>query len=194
MPLTIPNLLSLFRIAAAPFLLLAAWFGSSKLFFFIFGAMLLSDLLDGFIARALNQTSELGARLDSYGDILTYLTVPFAVWFLWPEIILHEKAYIITAVVLYILPALFSFFKFGKLATYHTWITKLSALLMSLGMIVLLLFHQPLLFHISVWFLIIETIENITITLILHTPASNIRSIGHALNLRRFRSSQKRED
>jgi len=41
---------------------------------------------------------------------------------------------------------------------------------------------------------VIETIENITITLILHTPTSNIRSIGHALNLRRFGSSQKRED
>ena len=88
---TIPNILSLFRIAAAPVLLLAGWLDKPKLFFFLFGAMLISDALDGFIARMLNQTSQLGARLDSYGDILTYLSTPLALWWLYPELILKEK-------------------------------------------------------------------------------------------------------
>ncbi len=190
---TIPNLLSLFRIVAAPVLLLAASFGQTKLFFFLFGAMLLSDALDGFVARALHQTSELGARLDSYGDILTYLATPLAVWWLWPEIILKEKTYILAAVILFILPAFFALFKFGKLASYHTWITKLSALLMSLGVVVLLLWHQPLLFHIAVWFLAVETVENIAITCILHEQKSNIHSIWHALKLRNASPHTKRK-
>ena len=190
---TIPNILSLFRIAAAPFLLLAAWSGRPELFFFLFGAMLLSDALDGFIARALHQTSELGARLDSYGDIITYLTTPLAVWWLWPEIILEEKAYIFTAIILFILPAFFALFKFGKLASYHTWITKLSALMMSLGVVVLLVWQQPLLFHIAVWFLVVETVENIAITFILHEQKSNIRSIWHALQLRHTSPAPKRK-
>ncbi|RRS31724.1 MAG: phosphatidylglycerophosphate synthase [Epsilonproteobacteria bacterium (ex Lamellibrachia satsuma)] len=179
MPLNIPNLLSLFRIIAAPFLLLAGWLGRTDLFFILFGLILLSDAFDGFIARILDQTSELGARLDSYGDILTYLSTPLAAWWLWPDIVKEELYYIIVAITVYILPAFFALAKFGKLASYHTWITKISAILMSAGVVMLLGFENDLLFHIAVYFLLIEMAENIAITIILQKPKSNIHSIWH---------------
>jgi len=178
-PFTIPNTLSLFRIVAAPFLLLCGWFEQPTLFFILFGLMLLSDVLDGIIARVLNQTSKLGARLDSYGDIVTYLTTPLAAWWLWPELIKSEMFYIIIAITIYILPAFFALVKFGKLASYHTWITKISAVLMSAGVVVLLWFKDPLIFHIAILFLVIEAIENILITLILEKPKTNIHSLWH---------------
>lgn len=180
MPFNIPNTLSMFRIIAAPFLLLTGWFDMPTLFFILFGLMLLSDALDGIIARMLDQTSELGARLDSYGDILTYLTTPLAVWWLWPDLVKEELHYIIAAIIIYVLPALFSLLKFGKLASYHTWITRLSAVLMSAGVVVLLGFNNNLLFHFAIYFLIIEMIENIVITLILDEQIHNIHSIWHA--------------
>ena len=178
-PLNIPNILSLFRIITAPFLLLAGWFDMPNLFFVLFGLMLLSDALDGIIARALNQTSELGAKLDSYGDIVTYLSTPIAVWWLWPQIIKDEILYMSVAIIIYILPAIFALVKFGKLASYHTWITKVSAILMSLGVASLLIFHENLLFHIGVYFLVIEAIENIAITLISKEQKTDIPSIWH---------------
>ena len=181
MVLNIPNILSLFRIIAAPFLLLAGWFGMPDLFFVLFGMMLLSDALDGIIARILDQTSEEGARLDSYGDILTYLSTPLAAWWLWPDIIKDELYYIIAAIIIYVVPAFFSLAKFGKLASYHTWITKISAVLMSAGVVMLLGFENALLFHIAIYFLVIEMVENIAITFILEKPKSNIHSIWHAL-------------
>ncbi len=181
---TLPNLLSLFRIVATPFLLLAAWLGQEKLFFTLFLLMLLSDALDGILARALHQTSDLGARLDSYGDILTYLATPVAVWWLWPEIILQERVYIFAAILIYIAPAIVALLRFGKLASYHTWITKLSALLMSTGVLVLLIWREPLLFHIAVWFLLLEAMENIAITLILPEQKSDIHTLWHALRYR----------
>ena len=180
MPMTIPNLLSLFRIVAAPFLLLAGWFEMPKIFFILFGLMLLSDALDGFIARILDQSSQLGARLDSYGDILTYLTTPVAAWWLWPDLMKEELYYIIAAIIIYILPAFFSLVKFGKLASYHTWITKVSAVLMSVGVVLLLGFEYKLVFHIAVYFLLIEMVENIAITMILPHQKSDIHSIWHA--------------
>lgn len=179
MVMNIPNLLSLFRIIASPFLLLAGWLEMPALFFALFGLMLLSDALDGIIARMLNQTSELGARLDSYGDILTYLMTPIAAWWLWPDLIKGEFYYIIAAVIIYILPAVFALLKFGKLASYHTWITKASAVLMSAGAVVLLVFENNLLFHIAIYFLVIEMVENITITLILSEQKTDIQSIWH---------------
>ncbi len=176
----IPNLLSLFRIIAAPFLLLTGWFNMPTLFFILFVLMLLSDALDGIIARMWDQTSELGARLDSYGDILTYLTTPLAAWWLWPDIIKDELYYIIAAIIIYVLPAVFALLKFGKLASYHTWITKISAVLMSAGAVMLLGFESNLLFHIAIYFLVIEMVENIAITFILQEQKSNIYSIWHA--------------
>lgn len=177
---TIPNLLSLFRIVAAPFLLLSGWLEMPTLFFTLLGMMLLSDALDGFIARIMDQTSEFGARLDSYGDILTYLCTPLAVWWLWPEIIHQELYYIIAAIIIYILPVFFTLIKFGKLASYHTWITKVSAVLMSGGVLVLLVFEESILFHFAVYFLVLEMLENIVITLIISKPKSDIHTIWHA--------------
>jgi hypothetical protein len=47
-------------------------------------------------------------------------------------------------------------------------------------MIVLLGFENNFLFHIAVYFLVIEMIENIAITIILSEQKSNIHSIWHA--------------
>ena len=176
----IPNILSLFRIIAAPFLLLSGWYDLPILFFILLGMMLLSDLLDGMIARKLEHTTERGSRLDSYGDILTYMSTPLAVWWLWPDIVKEELYYIIAAIVIYILPAIFSLLKFGKLASYHTWITKITAVLMSAGVVMLLGFDNNFLFHIAVYFLVIAMIENIAITFIIPKPKSDIYSIWHA--------------
>ncbi len=178
MIMNIPNSLSLFRIIAAPFLLLTGWLGMPALFFILFGLMLFSDVLDGFIARILDQCSEEGASLDSYGDILTYLSTPLAAWWLWPELLKAELYYIIAAISIYILPAFFALAKFGKLASYHTWITKISAVLMSVGVVMLLGFEK---FHIAIYFLMIEMLENIAITLILPKQKSDILSLWHAL-------------
>ena len=186
MLLNIPTLLSLFRIAAAPFLLLSGWFGRADLFFILFGLMLLSDALDGFIARMLDQTSELGAKLDSYGDMATYLSTPIAAWWLWPDIIREELYYIIGVVTVYLLPAVFSFAKFGELASYHTWSAKISAVLMGGGIMLLFGFENSTLFHIAVYFVIVEAIENIAITFTLPEPKTNIRSIRHAWKEREF--------
>ena len=160
--------------------MLSGWLEMPTLFFVLFGLMLLSDVLDGFIARMLDQTSEVGARLDSYGDILTYLSTPLAAWWLWPELLKSEIYYIIAVIIIYILPAFFALVKFGKLASYHTWITKISAVLMSAGVVMLLGFEDPLLFHVAIYFLVLEMLENIAITIILPKAKSNIPSLWHA--------------
>lgn len=180
----IPNILSLFRIIAAPFLLLTGWYELPMLFFVLLGMMLLSDLLDGMIARRMEHTTEKGSRLDSYGDILTYLSTPLAVWWLWPDIVKEELHYIIAAILIYLLPAIFSLLKFGRLASYHTWITKFAAVVMGAGLVMLLGFDNPLLFHAAIYVLTIAMIEHIAITLILPKQKSDIPSIWHAWNER----------
>ena len=86
----IPNLLSGFRLLAAPIMLYLAWTGKPLSFLIMLAISLSTDAIDGFLARRLNWQSELGARLDSWGDFTTYITVPLGAWWLWPDILRRE--------------------------------------------------------------------------------------------------------
>lgn len=66
--LTIPNLLTLARLIAVPFFIVASARGNYTLALIIFGAAAFTDIVDGFIARRLNQRSRLGAILDPAAD------------------------------------------------------------------------------------------------------------------------------
>jgi CDP-diacylglycerol--glycerol-3-phosphate 3-phosphatidyltransferase len=77
LPLNLPNILTLLRIAAIPILVLFAhlespWgnWGAAALF----GAAALTDLLDGWLARRSGQTTVFGAFLDPVADKLIVAT------------------------------------------------------------------------------------------------------------------------
>jgi CDP-diacylglycerol--glycerol-3-phosphate 3-phosphatidyltransferase len=76
-PLNIPNLLTLLRILLIPFffvvyLIDADW--SNQLATFIFVVAALTDWLDGYLARRLNQYTTFGAFLDPVADKLIVAT------------------------------------------------------------------------------------------------------------------------
>ncbi|WP_257312090.1 CDP-alcohol phosphatidyltransferase family protein [Geothrix fuzhouensis] len=73
-PLTLPNALTLLRILAIPFFAIAVWYGHHWQAFILFAAAGITDLLDGLIARAFNQGSDLGAVLDPAADKLLMTT------------------------------------------------------------------------------------------------------------------------
>jgi cardiolipin synthase (CMP-forming) len=73
--LTIPNALSLARIAVLPLVLLdllEGRFGRALVFLLLIGA---SDWFDGYLARVLDQRTRLGAVLDPIGDRVVFVVV-----------------------------------------------------------------------------------------------------------------------
>ena len=72
--MTLPNALTLLRILAIPFFAIAVWYGYLWEAFVLFIGAGLTDLLDGWIARAFNQKSRLGAFLDPAADKLLMTT------------------------------------------------------------------------------------------------------------------------
>ncbi len=74
MLITLPNILTLLRILAVPFFAIALWYGHAMEACLIFVGAGFTDLLDGFIARRFNQSSELGAILDPAADKLLMTT------------------------------------------------------------------------------------------------------------------------
>ncbi len=64
---------SFYRIFAAPFLILIAWYGHRELFSWLLLLSYSTDMIDGFLARKLKITSPRGSQLDSMGDQLTLI-------------------------------------------------------------------------------------------------------------------------
>ncbi len=65
----LPNFLSSIRILYVPFLLYSSYHGYKNTFLLILFFALITDAVDGFLARVLKVTSNLGARLDSLVDM-----------------------------------------------------------------------------------------------------------------------------
>ena len=69
--MNLPNLITLFRIAIVPLLvvvLLSSWEGKEPVAFVIFVIAVLSDMADGVLARRKNLVTTLGALLDPIAD------------------------------------------------------------------------------------------------------------------------------
>jgi CDP-diacylglycerol--glycerol-3-phosphate 3-phosphatidyltransferase len=181
----LPNILSGFRLVAAPFLLWFAWTGHPNLFLILLSVSLLSDSVDGFIARRLKVASGLGTRLDSWGDLATYLTVPLCAWWLWPEILQREALFVLVAVGAYVVPILAGLAKFRRVPSYHTWAAKGSAVLMSVAAFVLFITEIAWPFRLAALIQALEALEEVLITIELPVPQGNVRSLWHARKIRK---------
>lgn len=182
--LTLPNLLSLFRILIAPLLLVAAWLDMPGLFLTLFVAALASDALDGFLARRLGQTTALGGLLDSWGDCALYCVTPLAVWWLWPEVVWQELPYVVVAIAAFLLPLAVGFVKFHRLTSYHTWGAKAAAVALGIATPLLLLGGPAFPFRLAVLILACSALDELIITLLLRHWQANIPSCLHAWRLR----------
>ena len=82
---TLPNLLTYIRISLIPFVMICLFSGDSfyseKVSTFLFLIAALSDFFDGYLARQLNQSSELGRFLDPIADKLIVIGVFVALLF-----------------------------------------------------------------------------------------------------------------
>jgi len=179
--LTLPNLLTGFRFVAAPVLLWLAWHGYPMAFMGLLAITFLTDLLDGMVARMTGQVSQFGATLDSWADVITYLTIALCCWWLWPDMVSRELLYIGLIVASCLLPAGVGILKFGRFTSYHTWGVKIAAASMGLTMFVLFLGGPAWPFRVAAVICIVAAVEEIVITWLLPEPESNLRSVWDVL-------------
>ncbi|NLJ14970.1 MAG: CDP-diacylglycerol--glycerol-3-phosphate 3-phosphatidyltransferase [Ignavibacteria bacterium] len=98
--ITIPNIISVFRIVLviiATYLLIKE---DNINAFILYVTAMITDFLDGFLARLLNQSSELGKLLDPVADKLLVLSIVLVLFFqnrmpLWIVIVILARDFII---------------------------------------------------------------------------------------------------
>jgi CDP-diacylglycerol--glycerol-3-phosphate 3-phosphatidyltransferase len=166
-----------------PLQLYWAWNGKARVFLVCLVLQMLSDTLDGILARRLNQVSEIGAKLDSWADFAMYLSIPLCAWWLWPELIRAERPFLIASLVGYLVPIAFGFLKYRQLTSYHTWVSKLSSVLIPMGLLTLFCGGPSFAFHLAAVILIVSSLEEMLITALLPNWRPNVPSVCHAILL-----------
>lgn len=178
---TIPNLLTAFRIVCIPFLLFLAWQDYETAFMGLLAAAFLSDVLDGLAARLTGQISQFGARLDSWADVSLFVTITISAWWLWPDIVRSEAAYIAMVMACYLLPAIIGYLKFHAFTSYHTWIVKCAVAATGLSLYVFFLGGPVWPFRWATALCVLAAIEEIAITAVSSEPHSDVRSLWDVL-------------
>ena len=174
---SIPNMLSLLRLGLVPVLVGLALAGLGDVFLLILVISVISDVLDGYLARKLNQTSELGAKLDSWGDVLTYASMILGLYLIWPAIFAEQAAYLFAAMLSFTAPVALALRKFGAYPSYHTWGAKAAAVLIAPAYYVLILYAADDFFRLVIMFHVLVAVEEMAITLMLKQQRTNVGSV-----------------
>jgi len=183
--INLPNLVSMIRILMAPVLL---YFALAQQPYWYIGMLVFTvftDLLDGFLARVLQQITAMGSHLDSWGDFVIYNTMAVCAWILWPDIIVREKIYFIIIVLSFILPAIIGYIKFHSFTSYHTWAVKLAVAITIVSYILLFTGIMDWPFRVAAAFCLYAGLEEIVITFLIRHQHIDVRSFRQALRYRR---------
>ena len=183
--LTLPNLISLLRILMAPVLLLLAWQQKPVLYMLAVLFTLFTDVVDGFLARLLNQLTDLGALLDSVGDFIIYSTLLVAAWWLWPDIIIEELVTILVIIASFTAPVIVGLLKFRTLTSYHTWSVKLAVFISILAYVVVFSDWARWPLYVAAAVATLAAIEEIAITFVMRHAHANVQSVWHAFKYHR---------
>jgi len=174
---SIPNLLSMTRLLLVPVLIGLAIAAKAQAFLMVLAVSLLSDAFDGYLARKLNQATELGAKLDSWGDVLTYGAMILGLYWIWPQIFAEQLWFLVAATASFVVPVIYAFKKFAEYPSYHTLGAKTAAVLMAPAFYSLILLGWDLFFQAVIIFHIVVAFEEMAITSLLSRPRTDVISI-----------------
>lgn len=188
--INIPNLLSFYRLLAFPVILFLAITGQKQAFAVLIVINLLTDVLDGMIARLLGQQTEFGARIDSIADMGTYFLVFLGIWlFKRADFAPHILSFSIFIVLLVAALAL-SLIKFGRFPSLHLYSWKIGGYIQGTFFFILFTFgfFTPFYYLMIIWG-ILAFLEHIIIQLIIPEMRTNAKGLYWVLKEQKHRKN-----
>jgi CDP-diacylglycerol--glycerol-3-phosphate 3-phosphatidyltransferase len=179
------NILTAFRVIAAPVMVYLAIAGHATHFIWLVVASFLSDAADGAVARFLGGATQFGSKLDSVADAASYSAIGVSVVLLFPEVVREELLTFGVLLASLLVPAAAGLVKYGQLTSYHTWLVKAAAVVTALGLLLLLCDIATWPFRLGVMLGAVSALEQLAITLVLRQPVSDVSSIFTARRLQR---------
>lgn len=177
-PLNIPNLLSLYRLISFPFILIITLLGYESLFVWLLSINLITDILDGWIARAFKLQTEIGAKLDSMADFGTYI-LAFLGIYIFKSVDFNPHIISFSIFIgLFLLCIIFSLFKFKQLPSLHLYSWKIGGYLQGSFLFVLFVFNfYTLFYYLMLFWGIFSFIEHLIVQLIISKMQTNAKGL-----------------
>lgn len=176
--LNVPNVLSAYRLLTFPVMIYLVFAQHEKLFVVFFIVNLVTDILDGFIARRFNLTTEFGAKLDSYADISMYISALIGVIVFKSSYFAPHIVSLSVFIFMFFVTLIFSYVKFGKIASLHLYSSKLSTLLLGLFFLYLFTFgFDTVFYYIVLSWGMISYIEQLIVLILVSEPRTNVRGL-----------------
>lgn len=177
-PLTIPNILSLYRLLIFPVITLMIILKQEMVFAILLVISLNTDVWDGWIARRFNQRTQIGARLDSLADIGMYITALSGIIVFKLDDIGADAWLFYVFVVCYVIVIVSPLIKFGKIQSFHLYSVKIAGYFQGLFFIMLFFFgYKPIYFYFMVNISLMAFIESLVIQLLITHMRSDLKGI-----------------
>ena len=178
---TVCNLLSASRIVFLPCLYLMVHLGYHRLFWVSYILVGATDYFDGVAARRLNQVSEFGKELDSFADLLFYLSSAYFLNYLFPAVIAANRHYLIVFFMLLGFSFVLSAMLFGRPIMMHTFLLRLNAVLVFLVVATSFWFDTTLFVRMILLLYVIGFMEEIMIFIFFGNVDRDTKSILHLI-------------
>ena len=193
--MNLPVLLILFRFLLAPIILYQAYFvgqTSGPIIITMMYAGMISDIMDGIIARKQNKSTEKLRRWDSQVDMLFWLSIGFATWFLYPELIKKHAVPIWILLSMEVFCYLTSLIKFRKETCTHAFLAKIWGITLLIAFTSLIGYgYAGIPFDLAIIMGLISQIDRIFISLFLSKWTHDVPSSYHAWLIRKGKSIKR---
>jgi phosphatidylglycerophosphate synthase len=183
----IPWALIVLRMLGCPLIVLGAmrgwageWLGA------IVVVALLSDIYDGVLARRWGGETAALRLSDSVADTIFYLGVLWALWLKEPGVLRGSWQLFVALFSFEALRYVFDFWKFGKAASYHSYLAKAWGLLIAVAVVGVFSFDgmRPMI-RVALIFGIVVNLEGLAMSLMLPRWKNDVKTLGRAWELRK---------
>jgi CDP-diacylglycerol--glycerol-3-phosphate 3-phosphatidyltransferase len=123
----LPNFISCARLCATAVLLASVFLHRIELFKWLLLACLLSDIVDGLIARTFHLTTQLGAFLDSLADVATMFAAVLGTLVFQRIFVTEHYTGLLLVIGLYIAEIIASLWRYGRVSSFHTVLARVAA-------------------------------------------------------------------
>lgn len=183
----VPNVLTGSRVLGLAPLLWAAHAGRRTLFLGLLAFLLLTDLIDGPLARRLRQEGRTGARLDSVADWLLYGALAVSCWWLEEAAFRENLTWFVTVFGTWLVSALVCLARFGALPSYHTRLAKGAALVTGPVALAWILFGWTGGVPWALALVTIANLEGVAISMVVSERLTDVPDLRYALARERDR-------
>jgi cardiolipin synthase (CMP-forming) len=192
--LNVPNIISFYRLATFPAILAFALLGYEKPFVILLCINLVSDIIDGFIARRFNLVTRFGAALDNLADIGTYFLALFGLFtFKWAQVQPHAW-FLYLFLAIFVLSYVVAFLRLGKIPGLHLYSAVSAGYIQGTFFFVLFVWEFNLLFYyVAIGWGIIAYIEKTVVLLKLNEIRPGVKGLYWLIKDQKYNPSERRQ-